>query len=675
MDRLTSGMACIMAVAGSAFALPGDKLPRFESTPCDFGFPEGVRVDCGWLVVPVNRNRPTHGGTFRLAVAIFKSTEKTPAPDPIVFSTGGPGGSSILDSGGIWFKPLLARRDFIAVEHRGSRYSTPSLDCPEVKEVERTRVDDPLKQADRVVAAARLCRDRLLHEGADLSAYDSANIAADLIDLRKLLNIKKWNLYGVSYGARMMLTLMRADGSAVRSALLDSPLPPDVNWYETAITYQVKIFDKLMAECSADARCRRAFPNLKERFLRTVLQLDDAPAKVTLSDPNSGTRRIVEVSGQLLAMYVLDALGDESMLGLMPYILDRIAGGDVNAMAPLIPTGGASILSLGARYSIMCREQLPSHREEIIKAQSHAFPGVAQVATPWPVPRICKEWGAAPAASQEFLPVSSDAPALIFSGAHDSITPPSWGKRLTETLPNGTFIAFPGRCHGIAWSDADCAMAIAARFFDNPTSAPDRSCVAAMKGPLFVTPALGKSTAKLDVAPSSRAVNNTIQGARTLTEANRAEMALDVLSDLIRVAPGSADAHAALAEAYSCLAVQSLSRSLELDPKKLEGLNATRWALDGLEGRYRPMTPSVEVMKRIAGQYGPRHITFRNGKLYYQRGQGNEYELYALSGDLWGLKGASDFRLRIPFETDRAPAKLIVLYRSGREDVSRRDAQ
>jgi hypothetical protein len=72
-------------------------VPRFEPVPRD-SFPvelaKDQRIDTGYLVVDEDRARPG-GRTIRLPVAILRSQSATPAPDPVVYTAGGPGSSSL----------------------------------------------------------------------------------------------------------------------------------------------------------------------------------------------------------------------------------------------------------------------------------------------------------------------------------------------------------------------------------------------------------------------------------------------------------------------------------------------------------------------------------------------------------------------------------------------------
>ena len=67
----------------------------FAEADCEFDVPNGREVTCGWLTVPEDRSDPANDKTIRLHVAIFASDSSNPAPDPIVYLEGGPGGDAL----------------------------------------------------------------------------------------------------------------------------------------------------------------------------------------------------------------------------------------------------------------------------------------------------------------------------------------------------------------------------------------------------------------------------------------------------------------------------------------------------------------------------------------------------------------------------------------------------
>ena len=224
------------ASPGDAAAPPGAfapiDCPALTSPELDraswFGTGAGATV-CGLVTVPAERDAPD-GRTLELAVYRVPSLSATPAPDPVVYLEGGPGGAGVTllvslhdpdapDS--VAF--LRERGEVIVVDQRGTGYSRPALYCPEVWAA-RSAGDDE-------TGAHAACAARLRGDGVRFADYDSRESAADLETVRTALGIERWNLYGVSYGARLALTAMRDAPAAVRAAVLDSVFPVEVNGY------------------------------------------------------------------------------------------------------------------------------------------------------------------------------------------------------------------------------------------------------------------------------------------------------------------------------------------------------------------------------------------------------------------------------------------------------------
>ena len=179
---------------------------RFEAGPCQFPVPEG-KIDCGVLFVPEDRSEP-NSPLIQLPVAVIRSSNPKPAPDPVVYLNGGPGAYSLdnLSFLPVLFKEVLANRDLIVFDQRGAGYASPSLNCPEADDQFYQDLGKNLTQEEAQqhrVQAMHACRERLIKQGVNLAAYTSAANAADVDDLRSALGYAKWNLYGVSYGTRL----------------------------------------------------------------------------------------------------------------------------------------------------------------------------------------------------------------------------------------------------------------------------------------------------------------------------------------------------------------------------------------------------------------------------------------------------------------------------------------
>lgn len=112
------------------------------------------------------------------------------------------------------------------------------------------------------------------------------------------------------------------------------------------------------------------------------------------------------------------------------------------------------------------------------------------------------------------------------------------------------------------------------------------------------------------------------------------------------------------------------TKALELLIKnsKEENLKAFyEWPLAKLSLKTNPVTLDAKSLKAFAGTYGPRIVTFKNGKLFYQRGSGTKYELLPYSNNEFILKGLDSFRIRFLAEGNKITA-LQGLYENGRTD-------
>jgi hypothetical protein len=185
--------------------------PQFESASCPTATEPVAALQaarCGYLVVPENRSKPD-SRTIRLAVAIVPAATGKPLPDPVVFMAGGPGESAILDTPFLVDAGINRDRDLIIMTQRGTLFDKPNLNCPELDQFYARQVSllyGAPSTGQEQAAAAKACRDRLAAEGVDLSGYNTTENAADFADLRRVLGIETWNVYGYSYGTELALS-------------------------------------------------------------------------------------------------------------------------------------------------------------------------------------------------------------------------------------------------------------------------------------------------------------------------------------------------------------------------------------------------------------------------------------------------------------------------------------
>ena len=490
---LGSGVGCTVMV-----------VPRFEPAGCPTApIPALKEARCGFLVVPENRARPS-GRTIRLAVAIVPSVAATPAPDPIVYLAGGPGGIAIHEAQILVDAGVNRDRDLILMDQRGTLHSEPALTCPNVDRFFVRNLglvlDAPSTRREHA-AASRECHQRLAAPGLDLGAYNTTENAADFADLRTALGIAEWNVFGVSYGTNLALTLMRQHPQGIRSVIIDSVEPPEIVNVGGFWGNAREGFDSLFAACEAQPGCWPRHPGIAETFTRLVGDLEAHPVTTSVAAGEGRPPVAVVLDGGALVNWLVDMSFATADYPHVPAWIGELADGHPENIAkacasPVLATP-EGYLGYGLIFGVICSEWVPYEAEsDVLDRGRRAFPNYPDsVLSPAVhftyVYDDCRDWPVPQAPATQRAATPSTIPTLVLSGGFDAVTPPSWGRIAAQTLPNSTVVVIPGAGHFVA-SVSPCAQRVIASFLSDP-SAPDTGCVAQLVPPIFTgaAPAAG----------------------------------------------------------------------------------------------------------------------------------------------------------------------------------------
>ena len=204
--------------------------------------------------------------------------------------------------------------EVIAIDQRGAGLSRPSLNCHE-------RDDQTLSSN---IIWIRDCYRRLVDDGIALHAYNSANNANDIHDLLVALEIEEANVYGISYGSRLALTIARDFPQRVRALILDGVLPLQVNSLEALAVNGNQAFDRVFIGCAADADCKRAYPDLRESLYELIRTLNRAPAEIESADEDYP----IVTTGQDFAYDIYYKLYEKHSIPYLPALIDAYAQGE-----------------------------------------------------------------------------------------------------------------------------------------------------------------------------------------------------------------------------------------------------------------------------------------------------------------------------------------------------------
>ena len=457
---------------------------RWEEADCLFDVPDGMAVGedliCGYITVPEQRANPD-GPTIRLAVAILKSEGDSPASDPFVMFTGGPGGNifamgpPMLSEFGA---PIRADRDIVLMSERGTYGAEPFLDCPELAIVDEHFGASPEELDALKLEAFTNCRERLVSEGINLNAYNNPERAADVPLVMEVLGYKEYNLWGVSGGGLLTQLLVRDHPDGVRTIMTDSgafPTPHIGAMMAPLINNASASFRLLFKECAADAACSEHYPDLEGVFFDLIAGLNANPAVLTIENPATGEGVEIALTGDLAIQVLTNSFGG-GMVAYLPKAIYEMADGDYTMISSILPSafmGDTGIDEADGLYqSVLCADV--GHLTIDDFATDDAYPEIVQALKPAAqlVLDICALWDV------ESLPpgdvVVSDVPALIMEGVYDTNKPPELGADVAKNFGTSYLAEFGDQAHVTL---SPCSISMMSEFMNNPAQAPDKSCV------------------------------------------------------------------------------------------------------------------------------------------------------------------------------------------------------
>ncbi|NVK75312.1 MAG: alpha/beta fold hydrolase [Oceanospirillaceae bacterium] len=450
-----------------------------------FDIPQDPEYSFGYLHVLEDRS-DSNSRIIRLPVYIFKSRSKTPKPDPIVYTVGGPGSSSMPSAQYMKYYQYLDDRNLILIEQRGTRYAEPALNCPEwSRAVYLSNFPDCGPEcSDSLLENASLkCQQRLSQmENINTAKYTTVDIAADINDLMELLDIEQYNLLTISYSTKISQVLLRDYPERIRSVVMDSPLPLEANYDEESVSNLLASLNQMLLDCEADSSCNTNFPHLSERLHEFLIASNNSPVEVYVYNPVTNNDEKFLLKGADIVGMISEFLSNTGYIPNLPLEINKMLDGDYSTIKSLLQQLLAEPASydgygIGMRLAVWCQEEAVFIDYNVVRSEEHNHAEVFGLRPSVFPEEVCRVWTVKPAFQIENEPVYSDIPVLIINGAYDPITPVSWGNQLATNLPNSYHIVFDrwGHTPTTYWSNP-CAMKLATVFFNDPHSRPGLEC-------------------------------------------------------------------------------------------------------------------------------------------------------------------------------------------------------
>jgi pimeloyl-ACP methyl ester carboxylesterase len=332
-------------LAAAGLALPALAFPAmtraqpFASPSATQGGPfrfkgwRGQETDAerGFFEVPEDRRVPG-SRKIRLSYVRFASTAAKPGP-PIIYLAGGPGGAGTQAAAGPRYPIFMALRavaDVIAFDQRGVGLSNAIPARPA-----STRPPPAFTQAELTPWFRKEFQDAWADwtkAGVAMTGYNTEQNADDIDDLRRHLGAEKIDLWGISYGTHLALSILKRHGDRVNRVALASLEGQDQTVKRPVRTDELlRHVDSLLA---ADPAIRAAVPDLPALMRRVHTRMEAQPllTKVTMR----GQPAEIRMGGYGVQMLAGGLIANPDSLALLPGLYLALDAGRTEVLAPLM---------------------------------------------------------------------------------------------------------------------------------------------------------------------------------------------------------------------------------------------------------------------------------------------------------------------------------------------------
>lgn len=460
-------------------------LPRLEQIECWFeDNSESQHASCFKMHVPENHGSPGNRlisfPVIKLSSA-SKDSEKTPV---LHLGGGGPGNPMGFDAGTIedwlwsWYQEMSVEdgRDLYLIDPRGVGFAEPVLVCTEYIPAFLDSLNRDLTIEQEVawnIETNQRCMDRLVQEGIDMSAYNSLSVARDVELLRQQLRIKKWNLYGVSYGSRYALTLAREYPETVDSMVLDATVFPNVRYMDRYAENLEDAFERLISICADSAPCLNELVNPEQRFWSLVDALKRNPVQITIEHPLNKQKLNMVLNADRFLSILYVALYDAEQFSEIPQIIVSLENDQLGAFEEKVndwlefqTDASFGDASAAAHF---CYEESPFiDYPKAIEAAAGLRPQLSESAVA--LLKYSREQCArshVPAAPPiEGRPVVTDIPTLFLHGALDPVLPVEYLEQQLVHFSQSDYEIFSEISHSIVGVHP-CGETMAGAFYNH----------------------------------------------------------------------------------------------------------------------------------------------------------------------------------------------------------------
>lgn len=449
----------------SNYLVSAPHLLRADST-FPYKIDSSFETFCAYLVVPENRKK-AKSKSIKLPFIIVKSKNPNKKNDPILFTGGGPGASSLSWANGIAKSTLILDRDCIAFEQRGTKYAIPYLRRVDLDIAIREAYRKNLSKDSMAIIGVKNYKRSLEKAGIDIAGYNTDETVTDILDLLKILKIDSVNLFGISYSGGLMLSVLRNAETKVRSLVLNSPLPNFTPIDEDEPANFMEALHILLRRIENDTSNKNLYGNLSEKFHQYFTSITNKKFYFPYVEKGTNDTLNVEYTKNELLEVVVNNVFSPTAMKDMPVIINNIINGNHSEYMKSKFDGifNRYTSPIGMRIAVYCADQSAYHNPEVEKALYKLYPYLEGYHINDVYNGLCECWNVPPVSPKTKEPLYSNKPALIVDGELDAACRPIYMYMIQHYMPNAQSFLFKNLSHGVGGKDF---AEMTQKFIDNP---------------------------------------------------------------------------------------------------------------------------------------------------------------------------------------------------------------
>lgn len=404
---------------------------------------ETTSAYAGTFSVPEYRGDPS-SKSISLRYVRFPATSKNPGY-PIVYLSGGPGGSGIGTAK--WrrfplFLAMTAHADVIALDQRGTGQSDGPPECRSSQVAPGTRPLSDEAFAELYRAAIRECAFFWAEQGTNLRGYTTRESVQDLSALREHLGSGRISLWGISYGSHLALAAIKEIPAEIDKVIIASVegLDQTVKLPSRTDDY----FDRL-----GDILGEEDLPGL----IRAVHKaLDEEPVSLTL---DMGERGEVPYLMQRrdLQMMASAAIADPEWAKRLVGLYKAVHAGDYEPVRSLLARFANPDLPIVLRAMPTAMDRASGITENrLAQVNKEVENSLLGAYLNFPMPQALPELKYIDLGDAFRSKPESSIPTLVLTGSLDGRTYPASQREATSGLTNATHINVEGAGHNLFMS-------------------------------------------------------------------------------------------------------------------------------------------------------------------------------------------------------------------------------